>query len=63
MTKWNDAFPHRVEDWDQGPDTNWIEISNWCSSTLGEAGWNYFNGEYRFKTEQAKMLFLLRWGQ
>lgn len=61
MTGWNEAFPYKVEDWDQGPETNWIEISNWCTDQLGDENWSYFNGEYRFKTEQYKNWFLLRW--
>lgn len=62
MTGWNEAFPYTFEDdkWVGPFDDNWQSICKWCDAHLpGE--WDYFNGEYRFKTERAKMLFLLRW--
>ena len=62
MTGWNEAFPYAASDWETVESNNWREMCRWLDQTLpGE--WDYFNGEYRFKTERAKMLFLLRWGQ
>lgn len=62
MTGWNEAFPYAVADWETVTSNSWIPMCKWLDQTLpGE--WDYFNGEYRFKTERAKMLFLLRWGQ
>ena len=61
MTGWNEAFPYAVPDWDISlPDNAWITMSSWLDNTLPNE-WDYFNGEFRFKTEHAKMLFLLRW--
>lgn len=64
MTGWNEAFPYAVADnlWVGPVDDDWPNICKWLDETLPEE-WEYFNGEYRFKTERAKMLFLLRWGQ
>ena len=62
MTGWNEAFPYIVADdsWLSYVDVQWQDMCKWCDTNLpGE--WEYFNGEYRFATERAKMLFLLRW--
>ena len=62
MTGWNDAFPYTFADdeWIGPIDDNWQSVCEWCDVNLPEE-WEYFNGEYRFATERAKMLFLLRW--
>lgn len=62
MTGWNEAYPfsapyQRTAKWYDG---DWRELSSWCDQTLPNE-WEYFNGEFRFATERAKMLFLLRW--
>ena len=63
MTGRNEAFPYAVLDWELSlPDKTWVPMCKWLDQTLPNE-WDYFNGEYRFKTERAKMLFLLRWGQ
>ena len=64
MTGWNEAFPYTVDItglYGRGiSDRTWEGITEWLDTTLlGE--WEYFNGEFRFSTERAKMLFLLRW--
>ena len=63
MTGWNDYYPYRVANRDvsalpkNDPRYN---VYKWCDDHLpGE--WEYFNSEFRFATERAKMLFLLRW--
>ena len=62
MTGWNEAFPYGVEDgrWLGPVDVRWQDMCKWLDQTLPNE-WEYFNGEYRFKTERAKMLFLLKW--
>ncbi len=62
MAGWNEEFPYAV----QYPrtakwyDNDWRVISSWCERTIsGE--WEYFNSEFRFSTERAKMLFMLKW--
>lgn len=60
MTGWNEAFPYVVEDVEGLVGRDWRAMVNWLDQTLPNE-WDYFNGEYRFKTECAKMLFLLRW--
>lgn len=61
MTGWNEAFPYAVEDRiDDFTSNNWIPMCNWLDQTFPNE-WDYFNGEFRFKTERAKMLFLLKW--
>lgn len=63
MTKWVGAFPYAVADWETVQSNNWRAITKWLDQNLpdGRAEWDYADGEYRFKTEHAKMLFLLRW--
>ena len=62
MTGWNEAYPYAVADdsWLSYVDVRWQDMCKWLDQTLPNE-WDYFNGEYRFKTERAKMLFLLRW--
>ena len=62
MTGWNEAFPYTFADdsWLSYVDVRWQDICKWCDANLPNE-WDYFNGEYRFKTERAKMLFLLKW--
>ena len=58
---WNDAYPHAVDSGKIGPmSDSWNTVCKWCDKHLHE-DWEYFNGEFRFKTEQAKMWFLMRW--
>lgn len=66
MTGWNEAFPYAVDTislYRNGrgiSDCDWEAIIEWVDDILpGEC--EYFNGEFRFATERAKMLFLLRW--
>lgn len=68
MTGWNEAFPYAVDIATLYSTAvlkafkmrTWEGITEWLDDTLpGE--WEYFNGEFRFATERAKMLFLLRW--
>lgn len=60
----NEYYPYklpypRTAAWYSG---TWQELSSWCDQTIpGE--WEYFNSEFRFSTERAKMLFMLRWEQ
>lgn len=66
MTGWNEAFPYAVDITDlyksgRGvSDRTWEAIVEWSDDSLPNE-WEYFNGEFRFATERAKMLFLLRW--
>lgn len=62
MTGWNEAYPYAIADdeWIGPFDYRWQDITQWCDTNLPEE-WDYFNGEYRFKTAQAKAWFLLRW--
>lgn len=61
MTGWNDAYPYTVNQWATKPlGGSWRDVTDWLDRTVpGE--WEYFNSEFRFRTERAKMLFLLRW--
>lgn len=62
MAGMNEAYPYslpypRTAKWYDG---DWRELSDWCEQTIsGE--WEYFNSEFRFATERAKMLFMLKW--
>lgn len=64
MTGWNEAFPYAVSlrEVNAVPanDPTWHTIYKWLDDTLA-GKWEYFNGEFRFKTEQDKAWFLLRW--
>lgn len=66
MTGWNEAFPYAVAITDLYPRdagatyATWEQILKWLDQCLPEE-WEYFNGEFRFKTERAKMLFVLKW--
>ena len=66
MTGWNEAFPYAVHIntlYDvpgRFPSRTWETITEWLDSNL-LGRWEYFNGEFRFKTEQDKAWFLLRW--
>lgn len=69
MTGWNEAFPYAVditslyqtEEHVRWPEQRtWETMTQWLEQTL-PSEWEYFNGEFRFSSESAKMLFLLRW--
>lgn len=64
MTGWNDAYPYAVQCKDvmalPKNNPNWHKVYKWCDDCLPRE-WEYFNSEFRFKTERAKLLFLLRW--
>lgn len=66
MTGWNEAFPYAVDITDLykpgrgGSAKTWEAIVEWLDTNLTNE-WEYFNGEFRFATERAKMVFLLRW--
>ncbi len=64
MTGWNEAFPFacsrsRLEK--ASAEAIWYDVCDWCDQTFGSGEWEYFNNEYRFKTESALMLFTLKW--
>jgi hypothetical protein len=61
----NELFPYQVpfrrefeRDW---YGTRWPLLSTWCTDTLGVGEWEYENGNFLFKTEVGKTLFLLKW--
>lgn len=62
MAGMNELYPYRVDfprtaKWYDG---DWAKFSDWCEQSIsGE--WEYFNSEFRFATERAKMLFVLKW--
>lgn len=65
MTGWNEAYPYVVNTSNIVKHTKvtnelWVNVYSWLDQTLpGE--WEYFNSEFRFSTERAKMLFMLKW--
>lgn len=66
MAGYNDAFPYRVPFkrtsnwWNSHGTGDWAKLSSWCDQTIpGE--WEFFNSEFCFTTERAKMLFMLKW--
>ena len=50
----------RTDNWYNG---DWIELSNWCSSSIGNCtkDWEYMNESFLFTKERDKLLFMLRW--
>lgn len=65
MTGWNDAYPYSVKlttvtSKKPAGINSWDNLLKWLDQTLPNE-WEYFNSEFRFKTERAKMLFLLKW--
>lgn len=40
---------------------HWPALSQWCTTTYGYGNWEYYSPNFRFRTEEAKLMFALRW--
>jgi len=56
-------YPRTAEWWEK----DWRVLSDWCSKNISaskELGeWDYYGGYFLFQTEEAAMLFTLRWSK
>jgi len=49
---------HNSGDW---YGTVWPDYSNWCNQTYGAGNWEYFYGQFLFKTQEDAFMFKLKW--
>lgn len=42
-------------------EVHWPSMSQWCTATYGYDNWEYYGPDFRFKTEEDKVMFIMRW--